>query len=194
MNQQIYLVGISGSLRQKSYNTSLLKAVQEVLPEGVSMEIASYAHVPVYNADQDMPIASERPKEVEAFRDILAKANGLVIASPEYNYGIPGGLKNAIDWASRGKDSPLLGKPVALMGATPGMWGTARMQQAFLPLFQYLNMKPVYKPEILVARAKQKFDENGRLIDKDTREFLRQKIVALQQMIINTEKSAGNNQ
>ncbi|MBW3546143.1 MAG: NAD(P)H-dependent oxidoreductase, partial [Bacteroidetes bacterium] len=152
------------------------------------------AHVPVYNADLDMPTASERPKEVEAFRDILAKADGLVIASPEYNYGIPGGLKNAIDWASRGKDSPLLGKPVALMGATPGMWGTARMQQAFLPLFQYLNMKPVYKPEILLARAKQKFDENGRLIDNDTREFLRQKIVALQQMIINTEKSAGNNQ
>lgn len=192
MSKKIYLVGISGSLRKKSYNTSLLKAAQEVLPEGVSMEIAHYAQVPVYNADMDLPTASERPEEVQAFRKLLARADGFVIASPEYNYGIPGVLKNAIDWASRGKDSPLLGKPVALMGATPGMWGTARMQQAFLPLFQYLNMKPVYKPEILVAQAKQKFDENGRLTDEDTREFLRQKMEALQQMVLQTAKATDH--
>lgn len=189
MDNTINLVGISGSLRQNSYNTALLKAVKEVLPEGVDLKIVSFAEVPIYNGDLDLPIASERPKAVEDFRAALSGADGLVIASPEYNYGIPGPLKNAIDWASRGKDSPLLGKAVALMGATPGMWGTIRMQQAFLTLFQYLNMKPVYKPEILVANAREKFDESGKLTDEATRKFLKQKIDALQELILSIRRS-----
>lgn len=189
MDDTINLVGISGSLRQNSYNTALLKAVKEVLPEGVNFRIVSFAEVPIYNGDLDLPLASERPKAVEDFRTALSGANGLVIASPEYNYGIPGPLKNAIDWASRGKDSPLLAKPVALMGATPGMWGTIRMQQAFLTLFQYLNMKPVYKPEILVARANEKFDESGKLTDEATLKFLKQKIEALHELILSIRRA-----
>ena len=140
MNGPIHWVGISGSLRKESFNTWLLHAVQELLPSGVTMDIISIADIPLYNADLDLPSVKERPGPVTIFRQALAKANGLVIVSPEYNYSIPGGLKNAIDWASRGEDSPLLKKPVALMGATPGMWGTVRMQQAFHPLFQFLNM------------------------------------------------------
>jgi len=92
------------------------------------MEVISFADIPLYNADFDYPQAKERPEPVQRFRDILAKCDALVIASPEYNYGIPGGLKNAIDWASRGKDCPLLKKPIAIMGATTGMGATARMQ------------------------------------------------------------------
>ena len=185
MAQQIHLVGISGSLRKGSLNTSLLNAVKELLPEGVSMEIATIAGIPLYNADQDLPAVDERPEAVSRFRDALAKADGIVIVSPEYNYSIPGGLKNAIDWASRGKDSPIVGKAVALMGATPGLWGTVRMQQAFLPVFQYLDMKPANKPEILVAQANKKFDDNGKLTDETTRGLVRQKLETLKELILN---------
>src|SRR5450432_715728 len=146
MNFSMHWAGISGSLRKESFNTWLLHAVQELLPQGVTMDIISIADIPLYNADLDLPAAKERPGTVTAFREAMGKADGLVIVSPEYNYSIPGGLKNAIDWASRAEDSPLLKKPVALLSATPGMWGTVRMQQAFHPLFQYLNMRPVYQP------------------------------------------------
>lgn len=185
MANSIQLVGISGSLRKKSLNIALLHAAIELLPEGVSLEIVSIAEIPLYNADLDLPAAEERPGAVSAFREALAKADGIVIASPEYNYSIPGGLKNALDWASQGKDSPLLNKPVALMGATPSLWGTVRMQQAFLPVFQYLDMKWANKPEILVAQASQKFDEYGNLTDDTTRELVKQKMEALKQLILN---------
>ena len=165
MKTQIQFVGISGSLRRGSFNTMLLNNVAGLLPEGVTMEIASIADIPNYNADLDLPASKQRPEPVQRFRDVLAKADGLVIVSPEYNYSIPGGLKNAIDWASRGEDSPLLHKPVAVMGATPGMWGTIRMQMAFYGVFLFLNMKPVLKPEVLMAKASEKFDANGNLTD-----------------------------
>src|SRR5687767_7832980 len=139
MSARFHFAGISGSLRKDSFNTKLIKAVAQLLPDDVSMEIISFADVPVYNGDYDLPIAQKRPQTVEVFRESLRQADALVIASPEYNYGIPGGLKNAIDWASRAEDSPLLNKPIALMGATPGRWGTSRMQYSFLSLFLYLN-------------------------------------------------------
>jgi chromate reductase len=188
MAEHIHLVGFSGSLRKKSFNTYLLHAVKEVLPEGVSLEIASIADLPLYNADLDIPAAEARPEAVASLRELLAKADGFIFSSPEYNYSIPGGLKNMIDWASRGKDSPLVGKPVALMGATPGLWGTVRMQQAFLPVFQYLDMPYANKPEILVAGANQKFDENGKLTDETSRKLLGQKMEALKELILNMRK------
>ena len=187
MHHSIQLVGISGSLRQNSLNTHLINAVKDCLPEGVSLEIISIADIPLYNADLDIPAVSERPEPVNRFRDALAKAEGIVMASPEYNYSIPGVLKNAIDWASRGADSPLLGKPVALMGASPGLMGTVRMQLAFLPVFQFLDMKPVHKPEVLVSQANQKFDENGKLLDEKALELIKRKIQALSQLIEETK-------
>lgn len=186
--ENIHLVGVCGSLRAGSFNTMLLKACLELLPENTSMEFAPIHDIPLYNADFDTPTAAGRPPSVVRFRDQLAQADGLVIASPEYNYSIPGGLKNAIDWASRGEDAPLIGKPVALMGATPGLWGTVRMQTAFLPLFQYLDMKPVYKPEILLAQAGTKFDAQGELTDKTARELIRKKLQHLKAVI---EKAKG---
>jgi chromate reductase len=179
----IYIAGLSGSLRRESLNTRLLRAVMELMPEGMTGEIVPIDGLPLYNADLDAP-AQERPAAVRRFREALAKADALVIASPEYNYSIPGGLKNAIDWASRGEDSPLLNKPVALMGATGGLWGTVRMQQAFRPVFQYLNMQPVNKPEVLVAQAPRKFDAAGRLTDEPTRQLIAQQLQALKELTL----------
>ena len=184
MDTNLHFAGISGSLRQGSFNTNLLHAAMELLPEGVTMETASIADIPLYNADLDLPLATQRPAAVEHFRNILAHADGVVIASPEYNYSIPGLLKNAIDWASRGEDSPLLHKPVAVMGATPGMWGTARMQLAFQSVFLFMDMKPVYKPEVLIAQASQKFDANGKLTDEKTRKIIQKKLEALKMLIL----------
>jgi len=183
MSDHIQLVGLSGSLRKGSYNTMLLKAAAQLLPTDVSMQFVSIADIPLYNADLDLPAAKQRPEIIEHFRKILTDADGILISSPEYNYSIPGGLKNAIDWASRGEDSPLLRKPVAVIGATTGLWGTARMQIAFHAVFLFLDMKPVYKPEVLVAQAEKKFDKDGNLIDEMAKKLVRQKLEALKEMI-----------
>ncbi|MEO7306017.1 MAG: NAD(P)H-dependent oxidoreductase [Ferruginibacter sp.] len=173
MNKAIHLVGISGSLRKGSFNTMLLKTAAELLPDHVTVELLSFADLPVYNADMDIPFTTSRPEAVNKFRDVLATADGIIIASPEYNYSIPGGLKNAVDWASRGKDSPLIGKHVSLMGATDGQWGTARMQLTFLPIFNTLKMQHLNKFEVFVSLAQKKFDVDGKLTDDDTREILK---------------------
>lgn len=191
MNEHIQLVGMSGSLRKGSYNTMLLNAAAQLLPADVSMEIISIADLPLYNADLDLPAAKQRPAEVEHFRKTIADADGILISSPEYNYSIPGGLKNAIDWASRGEDSPLLRKPVTVIGATPGLWGTVRMQLAFHAVFLFLDMKPVYKPEVLVAQADKKFDKDGNLTDETTKKLLRQKLEAFKK-VIQLQLQTGN--
>jgi len=183
MSDYIQLVGLSGSLRKGSYNTMLLNSALQLLPTDVSMEIISIEDIPLYNGDLDLPSVKHRPQPVEHFRKMLADSDGILISSPEYNYSIPGGLKNAIDWASRGEDSPLLRKPVAVIGATTGLWGTTRMQVAFHNVFLFLDMKPVYKPEVLVAQAEKKFDKNGNLIDEMAKKLLKQKLEALKEMI-----------
>jgi len=183
MSDHIKLLGVSGSLRKGSFNTMLLNAAAQLLPEDVSMNIISFQDIPLYNADLDLPAAKQRPLVVEYLRKAIAEADGLLISSPEYNYSIPGGLKNAIDWASRGEDSPLLRKPVAVIGATTGLWGTVRMQTAFHPVFVFLDMRPVYKPEVLVAQAEKKFDKDGSLIDEMTKKLLRQKLQNLKDLI-----------
>ena len=170
------IVGLCGSLRKGSYNAMLLKVAGNLLPDGIHFEIVSFDDVPVYNADNDTPIVEVRPESVIKFRAALETADAFIIASPEYNYSIPGGLKNAIDWASRGKDSPLMHKPVAVMGATQGMWGTVRMQSAFLPVFTFLNMNPVLQPEVLIAQAQNKFDEDGNLTDERTIAIIEKKV------------------
>jgi chromate reductase len=188
MSQTIHLAGISGSLRKDSYNTALLKNVEKLLLQDMMMEILPIGNLPLYNGDEDLPAVTQRPEPVERFREGLAKADGIIIVSPEYNYSIPGVLKNAIDWASRGEDSPLLNKPVAIMGASPGLMGTVRMQLAFLPVFQYLNMQVVYKPEIMLAQANKKFDDQKLLTDSFTQELIVKKLQALQQLIIENDE------
>lgn len=189
MNESVHLIGMSGSLRRDSFNTRLLFAVEELLPENLTMGIVWIADQPLYNADLDLPAAKQRPPVVQQFREVLASADGFVFVSPEYNYSIPGGLKNAIDWASSGEDSPLLNKPVAVMGATPGILRSVRMQAAFLPVFTFLNMKPVLKPEISLVRAGKKFDAQGKLIDDKARNLIRQKLEGLRDLILKGRES-----
>jgi chromate reductase len=182
MNSIIRLVGISGSLRSQSYNTMLLSNLKELLPDGVELETLSIAALPFYNGDLDIPQVTERPPAVVAFRNAIAKADGLVIVSPEYNYSIPGVLKNAIDWASRGDDSPLLKKHVALMGVSNGQWGTVRMQIAFQAVFLALGITEA-TPEIMVANGKDKFDATGKLNEEKTAQLITKQLTVLKEAL-----------
>ncbi len=176
MADPIHVLGFSGSLRRGSYNTALLRAAAELLPEGMTLETFDLAPIPLYNEDVR---AAGYPEPVQEFRKRIATADALLIATPEYNYSIPGVLKNALDWASRLPNPPLWGKPVAIMGASDGMFGTARAQMQLRQVCVTTNMLPINKPEVLVARAQDKFDANGRLVDETTRRFLRELLEAL---------------
>jgi chromate reductase len=162
----INVLGFSGSLRKGSYNSGLLRAAKEVLPENMSLEIFDISPIPLFNQD----LASNPPESVTTFKDKIAKADALLIAIPEYNYSIAGVLKNAMDWASRpAKDSPLNGKPFAMMGAG-GRLGTARAQYHFRQFAVYTNMFTFNRPELFVARASEKFDKEGNLLDESIKE------------------------
>jgi chromate reductase, NAD(P)H dehydrogenase (quinone) len=164
------LVGFAGSLRRDSYNLALLSAVREVAPEDVEIDILDISRIPLYNADEE---AGGDPAAVAEFKDAIRQSEGVVIATPEYNHGVPGVMKNLIDWASRPpRSNPLDGKPIAIMGASPGMTGTARAQSQLRQAFVFTNSYCMPQPEILVARCADKFDAEGRLVDEATRKFL----------------------
>jgi chromate reductase, NAD(P)H dehydrogenase (quinone) len=175
---RIRALGIAGSLREGSYNRALLRAARDLAPDGLEICIfEGLADIPLYNEDVR---AQGDPEPVTALKEAIRQADALVIAAPEYNYSIPGVLKNAIDWASRPPDtSPLNGKPVAIMGATTGSWGTVRSQMHLRQVCVYTNMLPMNKPQVLVARARNKFDAQGHLVDETTRRFVRQQMEAL---------------
>lgn len=165
------VAAFAGSLREGSYNRSLLRAAVEEAPPGMSVEIVDLADVPLYDADVE---AEGDPAPVRALKEAIRAADGLLIATPEYNHGVPAVTKNAVDWASRPPgDSVLDGLPVAIMGATPGMWGTTRAQAMLRQSFVFTNSPCMRRPEMLVARAGDKFDDAGRLTDGTTRGFLR---------------------
>ncbi len=176
MATSVHVLGFAGSLRRGSYNRGLLRAAAEVLPEGMTLEVFDLAPIPLYNADVE---AQGYPGPVQEFKDRIAAADALLIATPEYNYSIPGVLKNAIDWASRPPDaSPLNGKPLAMMGAG-GMMGTSRAQYHLRQVAVAVNMLPLARPEFFVQRAASKFDAEGTLTDKDSFDYLRALLVAL---------------
>jgi chromate reductase, NAD(P)H dehydrogenase (quinone) len=169
-------LGISGSLRKGSYNTAALRAAAELLPEGMTLEMADIAQFPLYNEDVRQ---AGFPPPVQKLRDQIVAADALLFVTPEYNYSMSGVLKNAIDWASRPPNQPFDGKPVGMMGATPSLWGTTRAQYHLRQSCVYLNMLPVNKPEVLIAGAQGKFDAELRLTDKATRDLIAQLLVAL---------------
>jgi chromate reductase len=181
MKKTIKIAGICGSLRKDSYNKKILNVANDLLPDGMEMIMVAFDELPLYNEDLDtiQPLDS-----VSRFRETLAAADGFLIVSPEYNYSIPGGLKNALDWASRTKNNPLSGKPVSLMGATMGMWGTVRMQTSFLNFFHLFDMKLVMKPEILINLVHTKFDEQGNFTDEQAKQFIRQNLENLKALVI----------
>jgi chromate reductase len=164
------ILGIAGSLRQASLNRALLRAAVELSPPPLEIITADLIDIPFYNGDVE---TAGTPPAVEALRDAVRQSQGLLIATPEYNFGVPGVLKNAVDWLSRPpRASALNGKPVAIIGASPGMVGTARAQTQLRQAFAFTNSPAMLQPEVLVARAHEKFDAEGRLTDEVTRKFL----------------------
>ena len=179
MAEAFRILGISGSLRKGSFNTMALHAAQKLLPAGVTMDTADIGSLPLYNDDVRQ---AGFPASVQTLRDQIAAADALLIVTPEYNYSIPGVLKNAIDWASRPPDQPFNNKAIALMGASPGMLGTARAQYHLRQCFVFLNGWIVNKPEVMIAAANTRFSEAGELTDENTRKLigdLLQAVVAL---------------
>ena len=171
------VLGISGSLRQDSFNTRLLHACDGLAPIGMDIDVYEHlADIPPYNGDID---DENVPSVVEAFRDQVRAADALLIATPEYNYSIPGVLKNAIDWLSTGDGGQLLaGKPVAIMGAAPTNFGSVRAQLALRQVFVWTDSKPVVKPEVIVFNAHERFDED-KLVDEGTQDLVRRLLLAL---------------
>jgi chromate reductase, NAD(P)H dehydrogenase (quinone) len=164
------IVGIAGSLRKGSYNAALLRAASELAPAGVTIEQASIRGIPLY--DGDVEAESGLPPAAQELKEKIASSAGLLIVTPEYNNSIPGVLKNAVDWLSRPvADIPRVfgGRPVALMGASPGRFGTVMSQAAWLPVLRALGMQPWWGPRLLVGAASKVFDGAGRLVDERVR-------------------------
>jgi chromate reductase len=164
------IVAFAGSLRKGSYNRALIEAAAELAPDGMSMESIEIGALPFYNADVE---ARGDPPTVIAFKAALAAADGILIATPEYNDGVPGVLTNAMDWGSRlpGR-APLVGKPVAVMGASPSQTGTARAQLHLRQVLNHVQARVLPPPELLVARAHERFNQELRLTDPGTRKVL----------------------
>jgi chromate reductase len=163
------VLGISGSLRQGSYNTALLRAAMELAPDGVTIEPFDLSPIPLYNDDVRL---QGFPPDVERFRTRIGQADALLFVTPEYNRSVPGVLKNAIDWASRAPDQPFDGKPVAIMGASLSMLGSAFANHHLRQILVYLNAQMLNGPEVLVGGAAAKFDAQGCLTDEATRNFV----------------------
>ncbi len=171
MSELVTILGFAGSLRQGSYNRALLRAALELVPDGARLEAFNLDGIPPFNAD----LESSPPETVREFKRRIKAADAVLIVTPEYNYSVPGVLKNAIDWASRPYvDNAFEGKPVAMMSASTGMLGGARAQYHLRQSFVFLNMHPVNKPEVFVSFASQKFDDKGRLLDEKTKELIRE--------------------
>lgn len=172
----IRVLGISGSLRNGSFNTALLRAAVELAPAGMTIELASLRDIPLYDED----LRSEGvPPSVQLLRDQVAAADAIVIASPEYNYSVPGVLKNAIDWVSRPPAQPLADKPLAIMGASSGSSGTMRAQYHLRQIAVFLDMHLLNKPEVFVRSAAERFDADGHLTDEATRRAVLEQLKAL---------------
>ncbi len=176
MDKKIQILGFAGSLRKQSYNRALLSAAHEMVPENATLEIFDLEGIPPFNQD----LENEPPQEVVDFKTRIRAADAILIVTPEYNYSIPGVLKNAIDWASRPYgDNAFEGKPVAVMGASIGMLGTARAQYDLRRSFVFLNMYPMNQPEVMIPFAQDKIDSNGRVKDEKTRQKIRELLEGL---------------
>ena len=180
MKNNFHILAIAGSLRNDSLNLGLLKAAEEVLPPGVTMQIYDFSALPLFNMDLK---SDSEPAVVRDFKALISTADALLIATPEYNASIPGVLKNAIDWASHPRSqSPLVGKPLAIMGAG-GRSGTLHAQHHLREIAEHLNMRVLNSPEVLVSRAWEKFDKQGNLNDLETRCQIADLLSALVSMV-----------
>ena len=184
MNKPIRILGIAGSVRQHSYNRGVLQAAAELVPEGVTLEIFDIADVPDFNLDKEQ----NPPAKIVELKKRIREADAILFATPEYNYSVPGVLKNVIDWVSRPYgDNAWEGKPAAIMGASIGSIATARAQYHLRQMMVFLNMFPINQPEVMIGNATQKFDKDGNLIDEKTKKFIQQQ---LQTLVIWTQRIA----
>jgi len=171
MSDATSVFAVVGSLRKGSFNKALLRAAIELAPDGMTVGTASIADIEPYN--DDVRIAGF-PPPVTALREAIARADGLLFVTPEYNYSVPGVLKNAIDWASRPPNQPFAGKPMGMMGASGAMGGTMRAQYHLRQVAVFLDAHPMNKPEVFVRNAATLFDEQGTLVDEATRKVVAQ--------------------
>jgi chromate reductase len=178
MKEPVKILGFVGSLRKGSHNKALMRAALELLPKDATLEVFDLEGIPPFNQD----LESQPPQVVKEFKAKIRKADALLIASPEYNYSVPGVLKNAIDWASRPYgDNAFEGKPVAIMSASTGRLGGARAQYHLRQSFVFLNMYPINRPEVMMPNAREHVDENGNVTDETTRQLIQQLLDALMQ-------------
>jgi chromate reductase, NAD(P)H dehydrogenase (quinone) len=176
MDKKLRILGIAGSLRKGSYNASALRAAIELAPEGVEIEMYDLGGLPFFNQDHE----KYPPAEVTEFKQKIREADAIIFSTPEYNYSIPGVLKNAIDVASRPYgDSAWDGKPALIMGASVGNIATARAQYDLRKMMVFLNMFPINRPEVMIGTAQDKFDADGNLTDDTTRKIIAQAVEAL---------------
>src|SRR5688500_15695681 len=176
MNKPLRILGIAGSLRRQSYNRAALRAATQLAPEGATIEIFELDGIPGFSEDNEQ----DPPPKVSELKRRIRDSDAVLFVTPEYNYSIPGVLKNAIDWASRPYgDSAWSGKPAAIMGASPGAVGTARAQYHLRQVMVFLNMFPINQPEEMIAKAHERFDAEGNLTDEATRAFIRRLLQSL---------------
>ncbi len=173
----VKVLGICGSLRKGSFNMMALRVAHGLAPAGMKIDIADISAFPPYNEDVK---AQGFPPAVQTFRDQIAAADALLFVTPEYNYSVSGVLKNAIDWGSRPPNQPFDGKPVAIMGASGGVLGTARAQYHLRQICVFLNMFPVNKPEVMIPQAQTRFDAQGNLTDETAKGLIKQLLESLQ--------------
>jgi chromate reductase, NAD(P)H dehydrogenase (quinone) len=184
MADNLKILGISGSLRKGSYNSGALRAAVELCPDGAEIEVFDIAPIPPFNQDEDQ----DPPAIIREFKEKILAADAIVFATPEYNYSIPGVLKNAIDWASRPYgQSAWEGKPAAIMGASIGGIATARAQYDLRKMMVFLNMFPINRPEVMIGNCSDRYDEQGKLIDEPTRAIIKE---MLEKLIAWTKKIA----
>jgi chromate reductase len=172
----IRVLGIAGSLRKRSFNRAALRAAGELLPESMTLETFDLAPIPMYDGDLE---ASGMPEPVREFRERIAAADALLLVSPEYNNSIPAILKNAIDWASRPPENAFEGKPAAIMGASPGAFGTILGQDHLRRVCRVVDLLVMNYPEVYITNAREKFDAEGKLTDESVRRRIRDLLSAL---------------
>jgi chromate reductase len=176
MERTVNILGFAGSLRKGSYNKALLRAALELVPKGAGLEVFDLEGIPPFNQD----LENQPPEKVKEFKAKIRAADAILIATPEYNYSIPGVLKNAIDCASRPHgDNAFEHKPVAIMGASPGMIGTARAQYHLRQCFVFLTCFALNQPEVMIPFAQDKIDKEGKVTDEKTRERIRDLLESL---------------
>jgi chromate reductase, NAD(P)H dehydrogenase (quinone) len=176
MSKSIRILGIAGSLRRQSYNRAGLRAATQLVPEGATVEIFELDGIPGFSEDDEQ----NPPERVVELKRRIRESDAVLFVTPEYNYSIPGVLKNAIDWASRPYgDSAWSGKPAAIMGASVGVIGTARAQYHLRQVMVFLDMFPVNQPEVMIGAAHERFDSEGNLTDEVTREYVRRLLQSL---------------